>query len=238
MSCEQSKTLTKWISYCIMVFAAVDTWADPTRMQPLSIDQPIRGWMLLSDNIENDLRVIERAATYEINHLQLSHHIVHDLRHVRDEDRLAGISKLTDAAHQAGIQEVVLWDHALYPLSYYPDRFLTGPENTIDLDNPAFWEWFKNDYREMLDKVPDIQGLVLTFIETGARIEHQHSKKLKTDAEKFAAVVNAVADVVIGERRLNLYARTFAYDYKEYERIGSAIKLFERDEIRLIMKET
>ena len=238
MSCEQSKTLTTWISYCIMVFAAVDTWADPTRMQPLSIDQPIRGWMLLSDNIENDLRVIERAAAYEINHLQLSHHIIHDLRHVRDEDRLAGISKLTDAAHQAGIQEVVLWDHALYPLSYYPDRFRTGPHNTIDLDNPTFWEWFKNDYREMLDKVPDIQGLVLTFIETGARIEQQHSKKLKTDAEKFAAVVNAVADVVIGERRLNLYARTFAYDYKEYERIGSAIKLFERDEIRLIMKET
>ena len=221
-----------------MLFASVNTWADPTPMRPLSADQPIHGWMLLSDSVEDDLRVIKRAVDYNINHLQLSHQIIHDLRQVRNKDQLARIRTLTDAAHQAGIQEVVLWDHTLYSLNYYPERFRTGPNNTLDLDNPAFWEWFKNDYREMLDNVPDIQGLVLTFIETGARIEQQYSKKYKSDAEKFAAVVNAVADIVIGERRLNLYTRTFAYDYKEYERIGSAIKLFERNEIRLVMKET
>ncbi|MFB6273695.1 MAG: hypothetical protein ABEL51_12450 [Salinibacter sp.] len=206
--------------------------------QPLSDDQEIRGWNILTDSVESGLTTIERAAEYDINHLQISHQTIMDLRHVRDEDRLAAAKTLTNAAHDAGIQEVAYWDHALYPLDYYPDRFKTGPNGTIDLDDPAFWEWLKDDYREMLEIAPDIEALILTFIETGARVENQHSDELETDAEKLAAVVNAVADVVIDEHGMNLYARTFAYDQEEYDRITSAIELFEHEEVRLMMKET
>src|SRR5690606_35725811 len=99
-------------------------------------------------------------------------------------------------------------------------------------DNPQFWEWLKADYRSMLDLAPDIDGIVLTFIETGARVERQYSRRLQSPEEKLAAVVNAVADVVIGERGLNLYARTFAYTHEEYENITRAIERFERPEIR------
>ncbi len=238
MRYEYLKTLTSWILCFLLMVVSGNAAAKSVQPQPLSADQPIRGWMLLSDRMEDNLRVIERATDYNINHLQLSHSIIHDLWHVRKPGQLNMVRKLTDAAHQAGIQEVVLWDRTLYSMSYYPDQFRTGPNKTIDLDNPAFWEWFKNDYRQMLDMVPRIQGLILTFIETGARIERQHSEMLKTDSEKLAAAVNAVADVVIRERGLNLYVRTFAYDHKEYERITGAIELFERDEIRLMMKET
>ena len=145
---------------------------------------------------------------------------------------------LTNYAHSQGIQEVALWDRSLYELDYYPDQFKTGPNGTIDLDDTAFWEWFKEDYREMLNLAPNIQGLILTFIETGARVEDQYSEKFKTNQEKLALVVNAVASVVIGEYGLNLYARTFSYTYEEYENIIGAIKLFEYPEIRLMMKET
>ena len=145
---------------------------------------------------------------------------------------------MTDAAHKAGIQEVVLWDHSLYDLEYYPKKFRTGPNGTLDLDDSEFWDWFKQDYRDMLNLVPEIDGLVLTFIETGARAERQYSKRLRTNQEKLAAVVNAVAEVVIGERKLNLYARTFAYTHKEYDNIVGAMKLFQRPQIRLMMKET
>jgi hypothetical protein len=157
---------------------------------------------------------------------------------VRGEAKRGLANRLTAAAHAAGIQEVVVWDHALYGLDHYPARFRTGPGGTIDLDNPAFWAWLKQDYREMLDLVPEIDGIVLTFIETGARAERQHSRRLKTPEEKLAAVVNAVADVVIGERKLNLYARTFAYTHEEYDNITRAVARFERPEIRLMMKET
>src|SRR5690606_2369802 len=195
--------------------------------KPLDLNEPVKGWIILSDNPEEGMSVIDRAPEYDINHLQLSHDVIHDLRHVRDPQRLRLAKSFIKRAHEKGIREVVVWDRSLYNLSYYPDQFKPGPDGTIDLDNPAFWEWFKNDYREMLDMIPGIQGLILTFIETGARVENQHSMKLKSNQEKLAAVVNAVASVVIGERGLNLYARTFSYTYEEYENIVGAIELFE-----------
>jgi hypothetical protein len=210
----------------------------PPASGPLGIDEPVRGWIILSDSEPDARAVIEAADRYDVNHLQISHEIVHDLNELRDEEKRGLTNRLTDAAHAAGIREVVVWDHALYGLDYYPRRFRTGPEGTIDLDAPEFWEWLKQDYREMLDLAPAIDGIILTFIETGARAERQHSERLRSPQEKLAAVVNAVADVVIGERRLNLYARTFAYTHEEYDNITRAVELFERPEIRLMMKET
>lgn len=205
---------------------------------PLPPHEPVRGWNILSSNVEEGLLVIDEASNYDINHLQLSHEIIHDLRHVRDSSRLSVARELAAAAHERGIQEVVVWDRALYELDYYPNQFRTGPDGTIDLDNPEFWEWFKTDYRAMLDEIPEIQGIIFTFIETGARVERQHSEKLKSNQEKLAALVNVVADIVIEERGLNLYARTFSYTYEEYDNIVGAIDLFENDQIRLMMKET
>lgn len=57
----------------------------------------------------------------------------------------------------------MLWDHSLYDIDYYPERFRTGPGGTIDLDNTEFWEWLKDDYRQMLDRVSEADGLVPDF---------------------------------------------------------------------------
>ncbi len=211
-------------------------WA-PCFAAPLPPDANVRGWTILSDS-ETDAKVtIEAAKAYEINHIELSHEIVHDLREVKDDKKRDLVNRLTEASHSAGVAEVVVWDHALYRLDYYPAEYRTGPNGTIDLDNPKFWDWLKADYRAMLDRVPKIDGIVLTFIETGARAERQTSAKLKTDEEKLAAVVNAVAEIVIGERKLNLYARTFSYTHAEYDRIVKAVNLFHPG-VRLLMKET
>ena len=203
----------------------------------LTVGQPVRGWTILSDREPDALAVIAAAREYRINHLELSHEILMDLNEVRDDRKRALVNRLTDAAHAVGIQEVVVWDHSLYELSYYPERFRTGPGGALDLDDPAFWAWLKQDYRDMLDRVPAVDGIVLTFIETGARAERQHSRVLATPQEKLAAVVNAVAEVVIGERHLNLYARTFAYTHEEYRNIIGAVERF-RPDVRLLMKET
>ncbi len=210
----------------------------PNEPKSLKDNEIVKGWIILSDNVQEDLFVIDKAPDYDINHLQISHDLIHSLNQVRIPERLEKANILIKHAHSKGIREVVLWDRSLYNLDYYPDQFKTGPNGTIDLDNTSFWEWLKDDYREMLDLVPDIQGLILTFIETGARVEDQYSLKLKSNQEKLAAVVNAVASVVIGERGLNLYARTFAYTHEEFENIIGAIELFENPEIRLMMKET
>ncbi len=207
------------------------------RTGPLRDGQPVRGWTILSESHKDADVVIGATPPYKINHLELSHEIVMDLRDVYTERKRALVNQLTDSAHRAGVQEVVIWDHALYELEYYPPRFRTGPGGTLDLDNPELWSWIKQDYRTMLDLVPHVDGIVLTFIETGARTERQHSQRLTTPQEKLAAVVNAVADVVIGERHLNLYARTFSYTHEEYRNIVGAIDRFQPG-VRLLMKET
>jgi len=217
---------------CLIAFGGV------CAARPLAVDEPVRGWTILSDSVPDALITIAAAPAYQINHLQLSHQIVHDLREIKGDTKRDLVNKLTGVAHGVGIAEVVLWDHTLYKLDYYPQQFRTGPGGTIDLDNPEFWEWFREDYRRMLDRVPAVDGLVLTFIETGARAERQYSTRLKTNAEKLARVVDAVADVVVGERKLNLYIRTFSYTRKEYENVIGAIALLKRPDVRLMMKET
>jgi hypothetical protein len=230
--------IVSFIAVAVAVAVIAHISSPPASAAPLPADAPVRGWTILSDSEPDAQAVIAAAKDYQINHLQLSHHLVHDLREIKDDKKLGLVNRLTDAAHAAGVTEVVLWDHALYGLDYYPKEFRTGPKETIDLDNEKFWEWLKADYRKMLDRVPNADGIVLTFIETGARAERQHSTRLKTNQEKLAAVVDAVADVVCGERKLNLYARTFAYNYAEYDNIIGAVKLFRRPEVRLMMKET
>lgn len=206
--------------------------------RPLAPDEQVRGWTLLSENESDDMATLAAAPRYHINHIQLSHNIVMNLKDIQDSNQCAMVNRLIDAAHKEGVTEVVLWDHAFYSLDYYPAKFRTGPGGTIDLDNPEFWEWFKNDYRKMLDRVPNADGIVLTFIETGARAEKQYSRKMTTNQEKLAAVVDAVADVVCSERKLNLYARSFSYTYAEYSNIIGAVKLFKNPDTRLMMKET
>lgn len=198
----------------------------------------IRGWNVLSDRFEDDMVTIAASKSYNINHLQLSHDLIMDLQEIREPKRQKLVNSLIDEAHKAGIKEVVIWDHALYNLKYYPDQFKTGPNATIDLDNPAFWDWFKKDYREMLKLVPKVDGLVLTFIETGARAENQYSEKLKTGAEKLAAVVDAVAAVVCDELGKQLYIRTFAYTDAEYKNTIGCIGHIKSNKIVLMMKET
>jgi len=72
---------------------------------------------------------INTAKAYNINHLQLSHRLVMDLREIRDPERNNLVNELISKAHDAGIKEVVVWDHALYDLNYYPGQFKTGPGN-------------------------------------------------------------------------------------------------------------
>ncbi len=199
----------------------------------------IQGWNILSDDVDHGIKAIEKAKEYNINHLQLSHAIIRDLKDVRERENFDVYRKLLDKAKENGIKEVTVWDHALYDLDYYPDKFRTGPGRKIDLDNLEFWKWFKNDYRDMLDKAGDgLDGIILTFIETGAHVEDQYSEKMKTEEEKLAYLVDQVADVVVKEKGLKLYIRTFIYTRTELKSILKCLDLIESQEIIVMMKET
>lgn len=197
----------------------------------------VQGWNILSNQEDLARMVIDSSENYSINHLQLSHHIIMDLRHAKNPQRAAMVNRLTDQAHEAGVEEVCIWDHALYYLDYYPKKFRTGPDSLLNLDNPEFWSWIKNDYREMLDLVPNIDGVILTFIETGAHVEDQYSEVYQTEEEKLAAMVDTLASVIIDERDLQLYVRTFVYNKAELSSMLKCINLVKNPKLRVMTKE-
>ncbi len=196
----------------------------------------VRGWNILSDNLEKGVKAINSSMDYGINHLQLSHKLIMDLKDVRDDEKLTKTTILIDKARQAGIKDIFLWDHALYKLDYYPDEF-KNEDGLINLDNPKFWEWFKKDYKSMLDKVPNIDGIVLTFIETGAHVEDQYSKKWLTESDKLANLVDSVASVVIDERDLQLYIRTFIYYKEELNALLECVNKVKHPNVKIMTKE-
>jgi hypothetical protein len=204
-----------------------------------SVSKPdiVEGWTLLTSEPHVAADAIKASAAYGINHLQLSHDLMMNLHEARDPAVAERINGLADKAHAAGIGEVCVWDHALYHADYYPERFRSAPGGLIDLDNAEFWEWLKEDYRQMLDLLPKIDGVILTFIETGTFVEDQYSTQMTTEAEKLAALVNAVASVIIDERDLNLYIRTFVYTRAELDSMLGCINLISNPKIRVMTKE-
>ena len=196
------------------------------------------GWNILTDHTRTALKTIDSSTYYHVNHLQLSHDICHDLRDIKHQWNRNIVNNLTQKAHEIGIPEVVVWDHALYNLDYYPDRYKQKETGLINLDNPDFWKWFKQDYRKMLDKIPEVDGIVLTFIETGARVENQYSEILKTPQEKLAALVDSVASLVVNERNLKLYIRSFMYNRTELKNLMECFSLIKCPDIVVMAKET
>src|SRR6056297_994177 len=206
--------------------------------EKISNEMPsIQGWNILTNNDSVAVAVIDKAADQGVNHLQLSHRIVMDLRDIKEPAVAQKVNRLTKLAHKKGIEEVTIWDHSLYELDYYPDEFKTGPNGTINLDNPKFWQWIKEDVRNTLDLVPEVDGIILTFIETGAHVEDQYSEILKTEEDKLAAMVDTLASVIIDERDLNLYIRTFIYTKAELNSLLKAVNKVQNPKVRVMTKE-
>lgn len=196
----------------------------------------VRGINLLSRNWKNDSTAIVSAASKGFNHLQLSHKIGMNLSDMRDEENLSLVRRLADLAHSSGITEVCLWDHALYDTDYYPRRFMYPGTGLIDLDAPGFWDWMKDDYREMLSLCPEIDGLILTFIESGAGIEDQFS--VMSVPQRLAKIIETVSEVVCDEFGKSLWLRTFAYNEAEYTNIAECFGMVEwKSRMGLMMKD-
>ena len=207
--------------------------------KPLELGVPVHAWSILSDSEKGAQEVIAAAPAYGINQIQLSQRLNNRLKDLKDPtlNKLPLFNKAIDWAHAAGIPEVVGWDDMIYSIEYYPEKFRTGPDGTLDLDNPEFWEWFKADYRDIFDRVPKLDGVVLQFMESGGNIINQYSKKYPTDAEKLALLVRKMYEVVVQERHMNLYTRIYPNDRPDNPHIGEMVDMFPKD-VRLLIKVT
>ena len=200
---------------------------------------PIRGWNISSGNVDNALRVIDVASTsYDINHLQFSHQLVHNLKDVRPAGKAELVNRLASYAHGKGIKEVCVWDHALYDIGYYPEelKVTIDGKQRLDLDNPYFWSWLRSDYSGMLALIPEVDGVVLNIMDTDGLAAHQHSTRLISDGEKLAAVVDSLAAVIIDDFQLSLYVRASVRDHNQFDLLMSCMRNLSHPGIRIMTK--
>ena len=234
---KQSKAIHKITKKIIVLVSAlmILTACTENNERPVAI----RGWNILSHHFENGCTVINAAKDYQINHLELSHHLILDLRHVRIDWRRETTNNLIDSAHRAGIKDVFVWDRAFYPLNYYPNRFMVDSvsDRRLNMDDPEFWKWFREDYREMFSLVPQVDGIVFTFIETGARIQNQYSATLN-DYQKMAMVVDTVASIVIDEMGKKMHIRTFVHTQWDRDVILGSLDYINHPDLVVMVKET
>lgn len=213
-----------------------------------------RGWNVLSNNRKNGLEILDKAARWDINHIELSHYqLCHFLYDMRDEKKRNDVIFFTGEAHKRGIKNVFLWEHAFYDMNYYPDSFKVkrqgeldfthhakhfkgGMHEQLDLDNPAFWQWVYHDYDSLLSYVPEIDGIVLTFIETGSYVIYQQSKKHPEPSQKLAMLVDSLANYFINKKKLQLTIRTFIYNQFEKETIVNSLRLIKNKHIKVMIK--
>ena len=217
-------------TFCIVLIGSL--------FQSILLAVDIRGWNILSDNIDIAEETIYHAKNYNINHLQLSHHLIHNLKEVSDKNKLKKIKHLTTLAHSVGIEKVFIWDHALYKKSYYPSKFFNENTDQLNLDNQDFWRWFREDYKNKLEKIKMIDGIVLTFIETGMRIENQYSKLYPTSAQKFKKLIRELNSVVNLHFEMDLILRTFSYNDSEIENIVKVVNDINDNNIYIMIKES
>ncbi len=199
----------------------------------VEIKQPeIYSWNILTDHTPTAFFTLEATTNYDVNQIQLSGEICKELRDVKHQWNRNIVNNLTERAHEIGIPEVLVWDKALYPLKYYPDRFKINGK--INLDDNDFWKWLYNDYKKMLDKIPEVNGIVLSLNETETKVEEQHSEILNTAGEKLATFVDSLSCLIVKQREMELYLRYKAYSRKDIKKLVSFLKMIKTPGIRFM----
>jgi hypothetical protein len=192
----------------------------------------IYGWNILTDHTPTALHTLKASKNYKVNQIHLSEDICRELRDVKHQWNRNIVNNLTENAHETGIPEVLVWDRALYDLNYYPERFKINGK--INLDNRDFWEWLIRDYEKMLDKIPEINGIVLTLNESETLVEEQYSEILNTPQLKLATFVDSLAGFIINQRNLKLYLRYPVHSKSEVKRLISFLGTVRSPEIKFI----
>jgi hypothetical protein len=184
--------------------------------------------------------VIDVATSdYDINHIEFSHQLVNQLKDVRPAGRAELVNRLATYAHEKGIPDVFVWDQALYDVGYYPEEFrrVVDGKERLDLDNPGLWRWIRIDYRSMLTLIPEVDGIVLNFLDAPGVITDQYSLLLPDGATKVAAVVDSLASIFIDEHDLDLCIRAAVSDARQFSLLVSAVRQMRHPALTVMITE-
>lgn len=204
-----------------MSLKRITTAGLPEITEPLTSTRPapVRGWILLDPDVSHLRHVLARCAQYRVNHLQISHGIVHSAVDLLTETwRAERVNLVTRLARPQQI-ETWVWTHELDRI---PDDFMTSG-GRVDIRMPALWAFLEDRYTQIF-AAADFDGLVLTFQETQASVYHDRS--VVSDEPQPARVTRLIRFLHELCRRhgKKLLVRTFCYNREEMQWILDGVK--------------
>lgn len=207
---------------------------------PDSISDPvfeIRGWDIASaDHIDK----ISKASEYGINTITLSHGLVREVDEVlADEGRANTIEEICREAKRYDMN-VYLWTRQI---SNPPEHLVFESRGYmwLDFDHPDLWAWMANQYHQLFETVPCVDGAVLFFTESDFQLHRgPHEPKRWTDSrriasnlssdERMAKAINAVHEVH-AQHGKQLIVRDFFRTPLEYDLFYEAMQRVPKDVI-------
>ena len=176
---------------------------------------PIRGWVLLDNDVSHIKTVLARCEEFDINHLQISHgQLVHSISDmIKDSWRIKRVNLITELAHSKNI-ETFVWTHELDNI---PEEFRTKGRK-IDLDNKGLWDFLEKRYMKGFE-VADFDGLVLTLMEAGVTVYNDdYVVSTKSPEERISYLINFLYRLCSDNGR-KLIVRTFSNTSQVMNRI-------------------
>ena len=195
----------------------------------------IRGWDIERFDPEHVIRRIDDAAAAGMNTISLSHEIVMNAEEIlHDWHRYKHLRRFCQRAHTHDMK-AYLWNHQI---NNPPEELRTTDADGIewlDLDHPTLERWLYDRYQRVVDRVPELDGIVLSMTESEWQIHRDISEPYwfgitrrrvrseKTPAERMAWLINTMHRS-LSARGKRLIVRDFLRSPKEFAAFREALK--------------
>lgn len=198
--------MLKFLIACLLLIAGCSV----LEAKPLAM----RVWQFQDYNMDHIKRLIEMAASQNVNRIQLSHEIVMDVEEPLGNPQLVkDINTICGWAHAKNIK-VDMWTHELNGV---PRDLMK--DGKVNLDDPELWDFIAGKYDRFFKLCPDVDGLVLTMQETAQSIYHDDKVASSISPEKRVAKLIDDMATVCKRFGKDFFVRTFSYEPQELKYI-------------------
>ncbi|MCZ7582784.1 MAG: hypothetical protein M5R36_05300 [Deltaproteobacteria bacterium] len=220
----------------------LDDDADDDTDPPLP--DPTFGWILMDTDRDHVSWVLQQAAAFGVDNVQLSHDLIMDIDEItEDEDKAILLQDIAQEAHGLGLK-VWVWAHEFARETYL---ICFDPDGDV-------WERRRKAYRDGLARIPEIDGVVLMFGSSDAEpwyvpcfcqwcLEQEpignpildliHSNPV----QRLQQIYDVVGGVVMGEFGKELRVRTFMHMPIELDWLRDSLKTYENPDLMVMSKD-
>ncbi len=187
--------------------------------------QPIIGWGTQNRDMDAVRIMLGKIEAYGVNHIQLmdksawsgAGFLDYEGDQLPDPKMAQDINGIIEKAH-AKEAEVFIWVHELAALPESILAEIQRPDGSCDLSGDSLWEMLHNRYAELVRRLPELDGIIVTLRETQLPIHLQ-----QTIGMTPVQAVEKIIDVLRTASRRKLFIRTFSVTPGELDTLSTAV---------------